>query len=234
MRVHGVRGIADQHGSIGDPGRGSHAPGRHIGGLTPIGQVPKHMRKVRRDLGPGPLQGRNAALLDGVHRSAGNHVEHIHLVACGWKQAENLFVADIVERLRHGFLRFNDGDQITFGIEMHIGRDLERLTHSGESPVGTHDKSGSDGSGSFGSLRRQPRHPLPFSNQSGERGVVPQAGRGLFLYGIDDGVMRHVRQSHDRSIVGRRQIPVVDRAEASPAGSPEVEVPHGSRRLARQ
>jgi hypothetical protein len=47
-------------------------------------------------------------------------------------------------------------------------------------------------------------------------------------------MVSHVWQSHDRAIVGRRQIAIVDTTEARPSGPAKMKVPHGSRSIGRQ
>ena len=56
MGIHRVGGIADQNGSICNPCRRAHPPGRHIGRLTPIAQPLKQPGKLRRDLASATSQ----------------------------------------------------------------------------------------------------------------------------------------------------------------------------------
>src|SRR5262249_2687558 len=103
MWIHPMTGIADQHRPVGDPGRCSDATCWHIGGLIPIGQVLKQSCKLRRDVSPSLTQRGDALLLDGIVRSAWNHVEQIHFVSACRKEPKNLSVADVIELFRQWF-----------------------------------------------------------------------------------------------------------------------------------
>jgi hypothetical protein len=56
----------------------------------------------------------------------------------------------------------------------------------------------------------------------------------MLLHCRDNGMVGHVRQRHDRAIIGRRQITIVDTTEARPSGPAKMKMPHGPRRIGRQ
>ena len=117
---------------------------------------------------------------------------------------------------------------------MESGGNAEDFTHFGKWTVGSHDDVGGNADRLPLNVRFHANDRVSPFEDVGKGRAVPHAAGILFFQRLKDGAVDGVGDGHQGSIIGGRQLIIVNRTQPLPADLPKMNMPDGTHGLFRQ
>ena len=117
---------------------------------------------------------------------------------------------------------------------MESGWNADGFAHLGEWAIGTHDDLGGNADRLTLNVRFHADDRVSLFEDVGKGRAIPQAAGILFFQRLKDRVVDGMGDGHQGSIIGGRQLIIVNRTQPLPADLPKMKMPDGTHGFFRQ